>query len=409
MFRHYWIAIRRIGLILGTFICLFFAAEAARLFLLLRRITPALGWGFAGFLIALVLIVAFRMLTSHRAHPRPLTAPPLPPLEEATHGEMVKYCRYLLRCLKRLACNKNLESEERALARNAIEDICSMLGAHPLNDDLRRAIANTESNVLQPAMKQLERIARAEVNEAMRELMRATALGTWPILDTLSIFNRCTVLPLRTASLYGRRPSPRLQLRMAVDTIHIGAAVDILGINRTLTQNLYTQLSFVAPAVERISRSLGVGLMTAIAGRMAIDRFSSVRGWTRLNGAETVAGSIPELLFDVRSVFKELLPEFRIMISSAAQPDIASETGFWDRIVHGVASAMDMTAGAVEITAKKPLGAGVYSSGNRMSAGEIACEAPRRTGRRKRTPVGRMARVAGTFGQRLKYTFFRKH
>ncbi len=410
MFKQLLSAAARVLLVFGILLSLIFLAELARMFLLLQRISPVLGWLFVAVLAGGVIALLGHYLLSLRRNPRAVTPPPLPEdLAQATFPELRRYTKYLARYLRRLAENPTLDGESRRRAHATSAEIEEVLRHHPLLDDLRRSIARTEADVVTPLLAALGEKASKEVRQCVRDVMLGVTLSPYASIDLLFVLYRNGSMVLRIARIYRTRPAIREQLLILHDVFAVCATVSFLNIGRKLIENLFSQVPIVGRFIDDIGQGMGAGLMTSVAGHAAMDRCAAFRAWSKEEEAKSLSHHMGRFLTDVRDLFtRDLLPEVKVRILSGLPREQAQQAEVSSQIAAGISSAVDATVRSLDM--------GMVSTavaGGPMDTSDLAQwedESPIHHGRRRRnhhhrSPFSGAGRVLQTFGQRVKYTF----
>jgi hypothetical protein len=410
MFKDIWNIVRRIAIILGLFLCMFMVAECARTFLLFYRIHRIAGWTFA-VLLGLVGVWALWYLTAAlRAQPPVLVPPTL--ADPPGHKDMRRYCQYLIRYLERLSENHALPDDQRQAARDKATAIAEVLKAHPLNDDLDRAIQQTENDVIAPLLGQLDEKAGHEVRQCVRDIMLAVMVSPYASMDLLIVLYRNAAMVLKVVQVYRSRPGAREQFHILRDIFLVVVTVNFLNISRKLIESLFAHVPLVGRVVDDIGQGLGAGLLTSVAGHAAMGRCRAFRGWSREEEVRSLGAQMAGFLTDVRDLFtKDLLGELKGRIRSEVPPGTADQPGFWDTIARGVNSAVDATARALDSLVVRPAVAGaqgIASAGGYVTRGVVQATSSvaRHSARHTRRATHGILRVARLVGQRIKYTFF---
>jgi hypothetical protein len=416
MLKQLWNLLVRLTVVAGVLLVFVFFAECFRLFVLFYRVQPWMGIAFAGILFAGILALFIYLWRGLSAYPRVLVPPPMPELPAASHAEMRRYCKYLIEYLDRLAENPNLDGEPAKEARECIAYIEDVLGAHPLNDDLVRAITKTEQEMIAPLLGRLDEKASQEVRRSVRDVMLAVTLSPYPSADIFIVLYRNFTMAFRIMRIYKSRPTPREELRILFDILAVVATVNFLNISRKLIESLFSQVPVIGRVIDDIGQGLGAGLLTSVAGHAAMDRCGAFRGWNREEEIRSLGTRMANFLTDVKDLFtKDLMPELKGPIRSAVSPDEANQPGFWDTITGGVATAIDMTAKTVGFLVIKPATAGVQTVaagvqgvanvGARIgrSVVDTSSNVVRRRHRHRRSSQGGLGRALKTFGQRVKF------
>ncbi len=413
MMNRLWKLACRILLVAGGLITFFALIELLRAFFFFYRVHPAWGWAFAGVVSLLLLTALVYVWRSWIRLPRALAPPPLPPLGEASHKEMKRFCQYLIEYLDRLSQNPNLTDEARHVALDHIVHIEDVLRHHPLNEDLVMTIQKTEDDILPVILGSLDEQAEREIRRSVRDVMLGVTLSPYHSMDLLIVLYRNSAMILRIAHLHGSRPSSADQWHVLRDVLRVIATVNFLYIGRNLIENLFAFVPIVGRVADDIGQGIGAGLFTSAAGHAAIERCSAYRGWNKQAAAESLASQTRDFLKDVKNIFtKDVLPDIRNRILTEAPPEQVRQPGFWDSVQSGIGKAFDSTSNALNTILLKPATAGVQTILNpvpRRVEREPLNYEHRHTGnhgrhRRKNSSRG-IGRVLRTFGQRLRYTF----
>ena len=177
MFKDAWNILRKILFVAGLLITLLVFIELFRAFFFFYRINHTVGWVFAGAVIFTTLAVPIYIWRVLASYPKVITPPDIPPLKEAGFKDLRNYGQYLIAYMERLSRNPNLEPEQVVLAKTGIDELRDVLGAHPLRDDLQRAITQTEDEVIGVLLDTLGDLARSEIRRSVRDVMLAVSLS----------------------------------------------------------------------------------------------------------------------------------------------------------------------------------------------------------------------------------------
>ena len=412
MLNRFLTAARTIVTIIAVPTAFVFLAELLRLFAFFHRIHPVLGWAFAATLAVTVLFSILCAIRVLRAHPRVLEAPPRPEVPGAGYPALHRYGRYLARYLERLARNPNLHQEARDRAAAAVENIEETMRAHPLTDDLARLIEQTERNEIGAILAGLNDAASAEVRHCVRDVMLGVTLSPYASVDAFIVIYRNAAMVLRIVRLYRSRPGAREQWLILRDVLLVVATVNFLNVSRRLIESLFSQIPLVGRAVDDIGQGLGAGLLTSVTGHAAIRRCAAFTRWDREAEARSVGAEMSRFLADVRDLFtRDLAGELRGRIRAMAPPEAAEAPGFWESVLRGIGSAVDMTARMLDTVVIKPAAAGaqtVASAGAGITRGVMRAgsSVARVSAHHGRAASRGVFRVIRTFGQRLRYTVF---
>lgn len=389
----------RLMAVLGGILFLLLLGELARLYILLYRIDPMISrWYLIGLAVLAVILLAYLLWFLLR-HP-PIPQPPRRSRRTPDHLFMRRYLGYLVRYARHISRNPHLSMEHQLALRSLFRPVRGVLGAHPLNDDLRRAIQQAEEQTIGPALASLNEAAQAEVRHSVRDVMLAVTLSPYPAMDLLIVLYRNMAMTTRLLKLYHGRPRLRDQWRLFRDILITVATVNVLNLSRKLFESLLGELPLLGRVMESIGQGLGAGLVTSLAGHAAMDRCTAFRGWNTEAEARSLTGRVGDYLTDIRDLFsKDLLPQLKGLIRSSAPPGVVEQPGFWNSLVKGIHSAVDATIHVAQTLVVEPVVA-VGSVG--LAVAQDAARATHRRVRRTSSSVGRTLR---TFAQRIFYSF----
>ena len=182
-----WRVLRRTVWIAGGFCALVVGAECLRIFLLFRRISPIVALAFAAVLIIL-LLVAVAKVVRYLADRRTLRAPAAPPPGDLDFHRLHDYCKFLVHYLKRLSDHLALAPELRQRLRQQAYDLEDVLHAHPLADDLSRALNRTREEFLDPALAEIRHRTLALARMRMRSVVQDVIEPPFPVIHWIVVF-----------------------------------------------------------------------------------------------------------------------------------------------------------------------------------------------------------------------------
>lgn len=151
VFKDAWRIARRICFAVGLLLAFFAVIELFRAGVFFYRLNHVLGWAFAALVAAVAIGLPLYVWIVLTSYPKVLTPPSLPPLEEAGYKDLRAYCKYLVQYMLRLTENPNLDERSARVVQEGLADMEDVLGSHPLLDDLRRAMARAETDVIAPS------------------------------------------------------------------------------------------------------------------------------------------------------------------------------------------------------------------------------------------------------------------
>ena len=375
MFSDLWRLCYRIVLVIGLLLTLFAILELVRFFIFFYGISPVAAYLF-GAIVALVFLGVFAYLAiTFAAYPKALVAPPLSPIDKANYKEMRKFCIYLKRYLGRLSTNRLLDDDQMDLAEKQIGMIQEVLEHHPLKDDLKRLICDTETKVIAPILEHLRTHADQEVRRSVRDVMLGVSLSPYHSVDLLVVLYRNSAMVLKIVRIYASRPIAGEQIRILRDVVRVLVTVNFLYIGRNLVENLFSNLPFVGRVVDDIGQGLGAGLFTSAAGHAAKERCAAYHGWDKTVASQSLASQTKMFLTDVRDIFtQDVLPNLMGRIRSENPTVKEDESGFWNTLTGGLSTALEVTSATMDTLLIKPAVAGtkgVVQAGKAVGQGLV--------------------------------------
>ena len=344
MFDRAWRLLSRLAWIAGGLISFLVILELFRVFVVLYQLGPSWAWTYLVVLLLLVTAAVIYVAREWRRYPPPLRPPHLPPIAAASHHELKRYARYLIRYLNRLAVNHHLSPDQRSALKEEIETMDGLLHHHPLNEDLVRIIQKSEQEILPPLLHALKETAEKEIRRSVRDVMLGVTLSPYHSADLLIVLYRNAAMIFRVMAIYETRPAPRAQWRIFRDVLRVVATVNFLYVGRNLIENLFAFVPWVGRVADDIGQGLGAGLFTSAAGHAVIDRCSSYHEWEKAAAVESLAAQSRDFLRDVKNIFtKDVLPDIKNRILTEAPSAESSQPGFWDKVQGGVNNAFDAT------------------------------------------------------------------
>lgn len=386
-----------VGLIL-----LVLAAELLRIGLILRRIHPWAGWAFAAAVGMAALWVIFRWVTI-RARNRALHPPPLPPPGAATHADMKLYCGHLIHLLKRLGTHDALPPPRRQEARQRAYDIEGVLGAHPMNDDLMRAITSAENDVLRPLLEELDQqaleIARYKMTVAVEDVVEPP----FPAISPLVVLYHQITLISRLVDTYLSNPTLYEYSVVMRDVCHVVIGGDFFRIGQRLFEGVYVNSPPMGRATEDLGQALASIWLTWSVAQAAMHRCRSLRAWTVQTATEYLdQRSLDSLLVTRDTLISDVLPVLKLRIRHSVGPGVADAAGFSEQVVQGIAKSVD----AVVQGLRSQTPAQTAQAGRRTQHGTSRPELdapPAPSHSAGRNPRG-VLRLFRTVGQRVHYS-----
>lgn len=332
-----WKLLVRIAVFAALLLALFLAAEVTRLILLFHRLHPLAGWIMAGVLMLGALAVLLPLLARPRAHD-PFIIKPAG--AQASHHAKSVCCRQYAHSLWTLSRNGNLPEEQRRYARHAARSIEDVLRAHPLRDDLDRAIHHAETVAVPHVLQPLHQQATERLDAIVKAHLVGFSTGPFTALETVAFFARTLFFVVDLPSLYvphlGLRARARMAYRMLLHTARF------LPFSQALRAQLATHCPDGPPAgMDAVARALTAGWITSCVGVALMDRFTI--GWSH-NPAAAEARLIERQGEMINGLVERLAPLAPAAAAGAGESDAATARARW---LAGVRAAL---VGAVQLS-----------------------------------------------------------
>jgi len=417
MIFDFWYRVRRCLIVLALLLVFFTAAECLRIYILLYRANPLLAFGFAA-LAPLALLLAARYLFPRR---RRLISRQSAVGSESSHARLTKACHHLRAYLRQLAQNRHLTPPERELALGRITELVEILNAHPLRDDLIRALEQTDRDIITPIMARLNRESAQEIEQHARQALQLAAGSPFPGLDLAGTLLKTGRAVQRIIDRVANRANPPERMAIARDIAGVVLRSDPIRTMRLLHAGLMEKLPAAGPAVDALARGLGGAWLTLLIGRAAMDRCAAAYGWDAGSALDRLETSAAEFADSVATLLDSaVLAAFKQRLRCLQLEAPADDT-----ILHALRSVLKGTAHALN-KPFRPL-AGTHADlaaltvptpppaietlpgapAPEAAAAEPAPSpdtAPQYNHHRHRRPLGwKFLRALETFGQRMKY------
>lgn len=372
MLRSIWRALVTLTLILGVLLTFGAVIDLIRAYQVLYALHPVAGYLFLALLGSAVSYLVFRYVVTVFTHPRILMPPSVGDPAQASPPVLRRYARFLTRLSRRLGENDAL-SEERGAA--ALESTVRLRAALREDDPeaLREIVIREEKLGVRPAIDELERRAKREVRDCVRDVMLGVALSPWRSADLAVTIYRNSSMVMRIIRIFDNRPTFREQFLILKDILWIVATVNFLNFGTRLIQNLSASVPVLGRLTDDIAQGVGAGLMTSVAGHTAVERCGSFRDWDRIEASKKISKELGNFLADIRRmVTTDLLPEMRKPIE-AQLPRGERKPGTFDRLSNSIEKAMDETAEALNDFLRNPvIDAGTHVASRGAAIGRAA-------------------------------------
>ncbi|HMP73450.1 MAG TPA: hypothetical protein PKE55_09335 [Kiritimatiellia bacterium] len=291
------------------------------------------------FIIALIAWIKFALF---RLDHQTLFTGGFPAPSQASHRELRTYCKYLIVYLKRLAEHQNLSDDEaRDLRQHAIE-IESVLGAHPLLDDLRRAIHRAENEVIASALSQLGQRRQTITLAKMQAVIEDIHQPPFPVIKPLVMIYHQITLISQIVDLYVARPSMPEYLAVIRDVWSVMTKGDFLRLGQRLFHGVYQNSPPLGRAVDDLGEAIAAMWITQSVSNAAAHRCCVIHGWRVDDAIGWMDEQTIPSLHAIRDVLvEEVLPMLRVRIRHSAPWGTQDTVEFTDSLVKGITKAVE--------------------------------------------------------------------
>lgn len=336
-----WRALARVTVAVLLMIGFVIGMELLRFVALLRRLHPMLAYGMVGLLCLALIILVIRAIF-WRAARQTLFAPRLPPPDKATFKDLKHFVQHVVKRLKRMSNHQSLSTEQARNIRQQTYDIESMLNAHPLLDDLRRAIGKTESNVWFPMIEQLDQDAIEFAHYKMQAVVRDTVEPPFPIIQPLMVFYHQLTMTCCIADCYLPNASLTEYATVIRDTWRVMSRGEYFRVGQRLFDGIYRNSPPAGAAADDLGQALSVIWLTWTTAQIAMHRCRTYRKWTVEQAIAYLDHlTIDSLLVTRDTLIRDVLPMIRLRLRHSVGPAVADAAGFSEQVMEGITKAVD--------------------------------------------------------------------
>ena len=300
MLKNIWKLIRTAVIVIGVLLTFFAVLEVLRAYQILREMHPMAGYVFLAVVLGLLLWCIIYVWGNMAVFPRPLKAPAIADVENATDKQLKKYTRYLCRYIQRLLSNPHLSEQEITNLTSALSQFQPPPTGRAKMLNLITAI---ENDAIKPVLKTLDAAAAKQVRDSMRDIMVGVTLSPYKSADLMIVLYRNLVMVVRIVKVYRVRPAVSEQLRIFSDIINVIATVNYINMGKNLIEGLASRVPGIGRFVDDIAQGIGAGFMTTITGHAAMDRCRSFRGWNEVDAKKHLLSHVGDFYNDVKDMF----------------------------------------------------------------------------------------------------------
>jgi uncharacterized membrane protein YcjF (UPF0283 family) len=356
MIVAWWRLIRAAAIAAGALLSFLAVIEILRAYLVLREVSPWLGFGFLALLLGGLAWLVARFLIAFWSLPRAPAPPEVADPLALSAEESLECVAFLEHRIRQLHENPRISDA----SRTTLDDVAGRMRAETTPAGVARAQVEL-GEMLAPLDEQAERIVRG----CVRDVMLAVVLSPYRSADLLIVLYRNGRMVLELAQLYQTRPSPIEQLRIAKDVVAIVATVNFLNFTEKFLEQLLERIPVLGQVGGDVTQGVGAALLTSATGHAAIARCKSVTPFSRANAQAQLAQRMSRFARDVKTILsEEVLPKLRPRfpalggasekLSAAFDASVDGMSDWiWRPIQKGTRGLRDRTSSLLRRTAKE--------------------------------------------------------
>lgn len=336
-----WRALRVGTLTIISLVAFFVGIELIRVAALLQRIHPFAGIGFLAIVAIAAIVFAVRLFL-WRAARKTLFAPVVPAPNRATFNDLKRFVQHLIARFKRIGGHRALSPEHARNIRQRAYDLESMLGAHPLLDDLQRSINRTETEAWLPLIEHLDREAVAFARYKMQAVVRDAIEPPFPVVHPMLIIYHQATMICCIVDCYLPRPSLVEYGTVIRDVWRVMTGGEYFRIGQRLFEGIYRNSPPLGPAAEDLGQALSVIWLTWIAAQAAMHRCKNYGAWTVDQAIAYLDHlMIDSLLVTRDTLIRDVLPLLKLRLRHSVGPAVADAAGFSEQVMEGIVKSVD--------------------------------------------------------------------
>jgi len=316
------------------------SVEFLRLFVMLYRREPWMGYSLIGLLVVLICGTALSVFLHHRDH-RILQARGYSLGNRSSHARMTKHLRYLIHYIKRLSSHRLLTDQQSAAIRQKAHDLHEVLHHHPLNDDLLRTIDTAREKVIQPTFGLLDEVAAKVIRTKIRASIQDLYQPPFPIFPPLVVVYHQITLISEITDIYISRPSLREYIRVMSDVWQIMTKGDFLRYGQRLFSGINSNPYSLARTGEDVGHALSITWLSYAIACATRQRCTTLHDWTLPTAISEMQEEVVPCLEHTRdSLQRDVMPNLKGRIRHYA-PYGSDPDQFVDQINEALIKSVD--------------------------------------------------------------------
>lgn len=402
------VALRRTFIVVGFLLGLFITMEVLRLAAMFHRLHPIAALVFAGIMGLFSIYGIWRILAFIHDHDT-LHPDELPRPENARHKDLVSHCRHLVRVLRRLAQNGYLSEDQQMIARKNAYEIEELLHAHPLIEDLTRAIVTAEQKVIDDLYLELDKHAEAMARDKMKATVADVIQPPFPVINAAVVFYHQFTLSTAIAGVYVSEPALFEYGIILRDVWRVMTRGDFIRIGQSLFSGVYANCPPMGSAIDDLGQAISCIWLTQSVAEATMHRTKSLRVWHLEDAIAAMDARCHAGLAITRdALIKDVMPILKTAFHHKVPRGEDESPVFMSNLITGITKSVD----AVIATLKTVPIEQTVQVARRTSDGELDIEGGyvvlrQRSKRRRsggRSNVGSIRKIFRTISQRIKYS-----
>jgi len=258
-------------------------AELARVYLLLQRVTPVLGYFFIGIALAAGVVMILAASTGRRNH-RILNARGLVTDDKSSQKRLARSLEHHIHVCKRIGTQALLSSDQKKAVRQGAHDLQKALDHHPLRDDLRRGIDTARERIIVPALRELDQINAKVIASKVRAVIEDYYQPYFPALAPWVVVYHQFTLVSEIVDIYLPQPSLGEYIHIFRDTWNTLRRGDLLHHGQRYFSTIEAANAPLGEAADELVEAMSIIWMTHCISQTATLRCTTYHDWDDATG-----------------------------------------------------------------------------------------------------------------------------
>jgi len=275
------------------------AAELARVYLLLHRVTPVLGYLFIVSAAATALVLILTASAKRRNH-RILSARGLITDDKSSQKRLARSLEHHIHVCKRIGTQTLLSNDQKKAIRQGAHDLQKALDHHPLRDDLRRGIDTARERIIFPALRELDQINTKVVASKVHAVIEDYYQPYFPALAPWIVVYHQFTLVSEIVDIYLPQPSLGEYTRVLRDTWTTIRRGDLLHHGQRYISSIEAANAPLGDAAGDLIESMSIIWMTHCVATTATLRCTTYHDWDDATGIDMMRKRLDQCMVETR-------------------------------------------------------------------------------------------------------------